>query len=264
LTGEPQALTRYVLPESVAELVQLPGASGDSRRSRLAAVYGAIARVGIGYAVDEPSDEAGRQVVRSPAEVLWAPRHGTCLDLALVFAAACLKAGLHPVVVVLDAPSGLGAGHAVVLVRLDQDLTAGEPGEDPVWVSLPEPVRTSTQPDWDSDGDWVVVDPVGLSRSLGTARTRGLDADLPASVASGGRYLLGGADSGPWTWRVGVDIGSAWRRADAMDPGPRPGGEPLRPPYRAVGEAPSPLRLLRAEYGLVPFQARDELTILTD
>jgi hypothetical protein len=34
--------------------------------------------------------------------VLWAPRHATCLDLAAVFAGACLVAGLHAIVVILD------------------------------------------------------------------------------------------------------------------------------------------------------------------
>jgi hypothetical protein len=38
----------------------------------------------------------GRQVVRSPDEVLWAPWQATCLDLAVILAARCLKAGLHP------------------------------------------------------------------------------------------------------------------------------------------------------------------------
>jgi hypothetical protein len=40
--------------------------------------------------------------------------------------------------------------------------------------------------------------------------------------------------------------------------------EPLREPYRAPDTAESPLRLLRAEYELVQFQSRDELTVLRD
>jgi hypothetical protein len=45
---------------------------------------------------------------------------------------------------------------------------------------------------------------------------------------------------------------------------PGDGDWPLHPPYRQPHTAESPLKLLRAEYGLVPFQRRDELTVLHD
>ena len=122
LAGEELALVRYVRPAEVARHVQLPGRSGESRVTRLRAVYAALAAKRIGYADAAPGAEPGMQVIRPVEQVLWAPRHATCLDLAVVFAGACLVAGLHPIVVILDPPSGIGVGHAVVLVRFDHDV----------------------------------------------------------------------------------------------------------------------------------------------
>lgn len=57
-------------------------------------------------------------------------------------------------------------------------------------------------------------------------------------------------------WRAEFDIARR-PRAD-FD------GGPLREPYRAADTAATPVRLLRAEYAVVPFQNRDELTVLRD
>ncbi|GAA4529455.1 hypothetical protein GCM10023192_16000 [Amycolatopsis samaneae] len=57
-------------------------------------------------------------------------------------------------------------------------------------------------------------------------------------------------------WRADFD---ATRRLEADL-----GGGPLREPYRPADSAETPVRLLRAEYALVPFQARDELTVLLE
>ncbi|MDB4872455.1 MAG: ATP-binding protein, partial [Gemmatimonadales bacterium] len=77
LDGEPVALAKYVAPDSVAGLVRLPGPSSAGGLARLREVYGALAGVGIGYAYEPPTDEAGRQVIRTPQEILWSPRHAT-------------------------------------------------------------------------------------------------------------------------------------------------------------------------------------------
>ena len=70
LDGEPLALARYVLPDQIARHVRLPGRSGESRLTRLRAVYEALAKLKIGYAYEAPTDEAGRQVIRPPDQVL--------------------------------------------------------------------------------------------------------------------------------------------------------------------------------------------------
>ncbi|MDN5851297.1 MAG: hypothetical protein L0K86_00360, partial [Actinomycetia bacterium] len=254
------SLTPYVQPDEVGRLLQLPGRSGESRPTRLRAVWAALAQRKIGYAWEDASDETGRQVIRPPDQVLWAPRHATCLDLALVLAGGCIVAGLHPVVVVVAPGGGPGALHAVVMVRMDADL---EPGDGTgLWREQPAGLAGSIQSDLDgAPRRYVVVDPVGLAVSLGATSTRGLDVDLPTAIRNGAAYLAGAQG---WTWRLGVDIGRTWRRTDALPVADRPDREPLRAPYRAVETAQSPLRLLRAEYGLVPFAARDELMVLRD
>ncbi len=266
LGGEPLALVRYVRPKEVARHVKLPGGSGESRLTRLRAVYAALAEKKIGYAYAAPGAEAGRQVIRPPEQVLWAPRHATCLDLAVVLAGACLTAELHPIIVVLDPPGG-GVAHAMVLVRLDHDLRPRSDGlfELDVWPQVPADLLDELQPRIDDpdgpDGDLVAVDPVGPAVSLGTSSARGLLVGLAAAVTNGATYLTGSEPA--WTWRVGVDVGSAWRDdRDALVM--LPASEPLREPYREPETAKSPLRLLRAEYGLVPFQNRDELTVRRD
>ncbi|MDQ3153291.1 MAG: tetratricopeptide repeat protein, partial [Actinomycetota bacterium] len=260
LSGEELALVRYVRPAEVARHVELPGRSGESRVARLRAVYAALAAKEIGYAYAAPGAETGMQVIRPPEQVLWAPRHATCLDLAVVLAGACLTADLHPIIVILDPPGGTGVGHSLVLVRLDHDLRSRTDGlfDLDVWRQLPEELLDELQHSLDGpDGEVLAIDPIGLAVSLGTATTPGLHADLASAVTNGARYLTGGA------WRLGVDVGSAWR--DTHEPlASLPVSEPLRAPYRAPDTAESPLRLLRAEYGLVGFQSRDELTVLRD
>ncbi len=261
LDGEELALLRYVRPAEVARQVQLPGPSGEGIAARLAAVYGRLAAVGIGYCAPVPGATAGTQLIRPPEQVLWAPRHATCLDLAVVLAGACVTAGLHPAIVVLDPPHGPGVGHSLVLVRLDHGLaprTDGRYGDD-VWHEPPPGLLDDLQHSLADglDGDVLAIDPVGFAATLGTTSIAGLQVDFAQAVAHGARYLTSGR------WRLGVDVGRAWRD-DGARPVALPGSEPLRAPYRGVDTAESPLRLLRAEYELVAFRSRDELTLLRE
>src|SRR5512132_935439 len=104
----PGALVQYVQRGVVARLLpadwaaQLPGPSGEPPLDRARRIYQVLADSGIQY-VDEPSTSGpGRQAIRPPDQVLSRPRQGTCLDLAVVFAGACLDAALHPVLVIVD------------------------------------------------------------------------------------------------------------------------------------------------------------------
>ncbi|MEU0797309.1 tetratricopeptide repeat protein [Amycolatopsis sp. NPDC005961] len=63
---------------------------------------------------------------------------------------------------------------------------------------------------------------------------------------------------------VPVDV-SRWKdEYDRARPTPADTDGPLRQPYRAADTAETPVRLLRAEYAVVPFAGRDELTVLLD
>ncbi|WP_327681775.1 hypothetical protein [Kitasatospora sp. NBC_00458] len=259
--GEDAALAKYVRPDEVAALVRLPGPAGGSRLDQARAVYEALAGAGITYSYEAPSDEAGRQAVRQPAEVLWSPRHATCLDLALVLAAACLHAGLHPFVLLVDPPGGSGPGHALLGVRVD-DPDPGEPRppDTDLWAERPE--------DWDDlvraevhgpARPLLVLDPVGLAHALPTSPITGTGAAFADAARTGARYA---AD---WRWRTAVDIARLWHAQDTHTPSVHRADDPLRAPYLPFDpQVHRPLRLLRPEHNAVRFQARDELTVLTD
>ncbi|MCX4750402.1 tetratricopeptide repeat protein [Kitasatospora sp. NBC_01287] len=261
LEGEPAALAKYVLPEEVAALVRLPGPATGSRLDQARAVYDALAGVGITYSHEGRSDEPGRQVIREPGEILWSPRHATCLDLALTLAAACLHAGLHPLVVIVDAPDSGRAGHALLGLWIEDPDPDGPPLPDAdVWTTRPDGWEELVQQDLTgAPRPLLLLDPVGLAHPLPTSPALGTRATFADAARTGARY----ADT--WAWRLAVDLGRAWRRQDTHPTARRPEDSPLRPPYVALDpRVHRPLQLLRAEHAAVRFQARDELTILTD
>ena len=259
---EPRALARYVLPDLVGEYLALPGPSGDSPVQRLGAVYAAIAAAGIRYAHEPPADQADTQQVRSPAEVLWAPKHATCLDLAIVFAGACLKAGLAPLIVLIERTGGVAGRHALVGIWAqdppddigdEPDAAAEVWGSVPAW--LPGLVRRTID---DAGRPLVVLDPVGAATGLPSSPARGLDAPFAQAIADGAARLL----EGGWSWAAGVNLAQAWRGRETYHPAARPAVRPLREPYLEARPDLGPLQLLRADYQMVRFQPRDELTVL--
>lgn len=86
--------------------------SGDPKRAYMlaAAIYSAIAGLGLHYAEPPASFERRGQKIRGPSR-LAEDRLGTCLDLTLLFAAALEAIGLNAVAVLLD-------GHAFVGIWL--------------------------------------------------------------------------------------------------------------------------------------------------
>jgi very-short-patch-repair endonuclease len=115
-----------VLQDIAARLQQATGRSAlDGYQSRdpgralaiAAAVHDAVALRGITYVQPPPSFERQGQKVRTPEQVLG-ERLGTCLDLAVLYAALLEHAGLHPFLVLVR-------GHAFVGVWL-VDSTASD------------------------------------------------------------------------------------------------------------------------------------------
>lgn len=260
LDGEPAALAKYVLPDEVAALVHLPGPPANSRIAQTQAIYEALAAQGITYSHEPPSDEPDRQVIRDPGEVLWCPKHATCLDLALIMAGACLHAGLHPIVFILDPPEPDRAAHALLGVWIGNPRPGGPQTPDAdVWDTAPEGWLNLIQQDVDTPPrPLLLLDPVGIAHPLPNSPIRGAHAPFAEAVRAGARYASG------WTWRLAVDIGRTWRKQDTHTPADRPEDNPLRPPYVELDpNVHRPLQVLRAEHAVVPFQARDELTILT-
>ncbi len=114
LESLPEILAAFVVPNDVAvmrildttaEILQTHtgrsalNAYQDKSRERvwwqLSAIYQAIGRERIRYLVPPASYEMAGQKVRFPSDILE-QRFATCLDLALLFAACCEQAGLHP------------------------------------------------------------------------------------------------------------------------------------------------------------------------
>ncbi|MFE6866778.1 tetratricopeptide repeat protein, partial [Kitasatospora sp. NPDC057692] len=258
--GEPAALAKYVRPDEVAALVRLPGPAGGSLLDQARAVYEALAAAGITYAYEAPSDDPARQVVREPAEVLWSPRHATCLDLALTLAGACLHAGLRPFVLIVDPPGAVGAAHALLGVRIgDPDPDEPGPPDADLWEARPADWEELVQEEVDGPArPLLLLDPVGVAHALPTSPIIGTGAAFADAARAGARYAAG------WTWRVAVDVGRLWRARDSHVPSDHPADDPLRPPYLPLDpELHRPLQLLRPEHEVVPFQARAELTVLT-
>lgn len=140
LVALPEILAAFILPNDPALMPILGRASDllreatgrgalngyqDKSRKRawdqVAAIYRAIAELGIRYINPPASFENTGQKVSFPAQIV-AERFGTCLDLALLFAACCERAGLHPLLLMHE-------GHAYAGCWLEE-RTFPEPGAE--------------------------------------------------------------------------------------------------------------------------------------
>lgn len=116
LVALPEILAAFILPNDPALMPILGRASDllrestgrgalngyqDKSRKRaweqVAAIYKAVAELGIRYINPPASFENTGQKISCPSQIV-AERFGTCLDLTLLFAACCERIGLHPLV----------------------------------------------------------------------------------------------------------------------------------------------------------------------
>ena len=104
-----QSFARWVSLDGVnrSDLVGRP----EGRAQLIEAIYADLLTRGIRYTPEEYDQDERKQLVRTPAEILDAPKEGTCLDLSLLFAGVCLGKDLLPLVIVTDR-------HAFVAVSL--------------------------------------------------------------------------------------------------------------------------------------------------
>ncbi|MFG3028678.1 tetratricopeptide repeat protein [Streptomyces sp. NPDC048253] len=251
----PADLARYVVPHAIRMYTQIPGPSDTPALQRVRVVWDRLRQAGIGYAHEPLGSGPDGQWIRPPAEVLKAPRNGTCLDLAVLLAGAFRHAGLLTAVMILDAAEPGRPGHALVAVALTRAWPGGRP-DGGVWSAPPRELLDETQAALDGPPRSVLfLDPNGISHPLGVADP-GADTDLATAVATGYAQIT----SNLYRWRVGV---LADPDVEPYIPAALPAVLPLRDPYREPGTAESALRLLRAEYQVTPFQSRDELTVLS-
>ena len=105
-----------VILRQVGKNDALDGYSSGSRErvwEIASAIYTAIANLGITYAVPPASFESNGQRIRLPSQVIES-RVATCLDTAMLFAAALEQVGLNPIIAMPE-------GHALVGVWLQPE-----------------------------------------------------------------------------------------------------------------------------------------------
>ncbi|MEG0589748.1 DUF4011 domain-containing protein, partial [Aurantimicrobium sp.] len=141
LAALPEILAAFVLPNDPAVMTILSRASDvlkeatsrselngyqDKNHKRaweqVASIYKAIDELGILYINPPASFEASGQKVRFPSDIV-SQRFGSCLDLALLFAACCEQSGLRPFVFIQD-------GHAYAGCWLEEGSLPEPAGDD--------------------------------------------------------------------------------------------------------------------------------------
>jgi hypothetical protein len=224
----------------------------------LRAIHDALAQARIGYALEVPSDDADRQIIRTPDEVLRFPRHATCLDLALVAAGACFKAGLHAVVVVLALRDAGGAAHALLAVWSPRGSDERYPFDAEVLDSQQQAVlRDQVQHADRPTGTFLAFDPSLLAGPAGRS------GFVPPAFEDG--LAAAAARLREAEWETAVDVGLGYRADDALEPPLPPQQAPLHEGYATFEpDAMGPLSAIRADYGLVPFQPTGEFEELLE
>lgn len=247
---------------SSAESCGLPGpepdlaADGQTRVGPHARkIFEKFAELGIRY-VGEPTDsQPGAQRIRPVNEVL-AFRKATCVDLCVAFSCAALDAGIYPLILTVTADGGLQR-HAIALVPIDRMWAIG-------CEALLEDGFSRTPPEVDEYAlrDVVVEyedDPAGMWLAIDVQQVTESDGNWKTALSSGAEYVR------DWEWDVCVDIGGL--RSHNPDGALPPGGhieKVLAPAYAELPEDFTPLQLMRARYGAVPYQQCDEIRQLRE
>ena len=247
---------------SSAESCGLPGpepdlvAHGQTRVGPHARkIFEKFAELGIRY-VGEPTDsQPGAQRIRPINEVL-AFRKATCVDLCVAFCCAALDAGIYPLILTVTADGGLQR-HAIALVPLDRMWAIGceallEDGFSRTPLEVDEYALRDVVVEYEDDpaGMWLAIDVQQVTESDGNWKT---------ALSSGAEYVR------DWEWDVCVDIGGL--RSHNPDGALPPGGhieKVLAPAYAELPEDFTPLQLMRARYGAVPYQQCDEIRQLRE
>lgn len=247
---------------SSAESCGLPGPEPDlvaHRQTRVGPharkIFEKFAELGIRY-VGEPTDsQPGAQRIRPINEVL-AFRKATCVDLCVAFSCAALDAGIYPLILIVTADGGLQR-HAIALVPLDRMWAIGceallEDGFSRTPLEVDEFALRDVVVEYEDDpaGMWLAIDVQQVTESDGNWKT---------ALSSGAEYVR------DWEWDVCVDIGGL--RSHNPDGALPPGGhieKVLAPAYAELPEDFTPLQLMRARYGAVPYQQCDEIRQLRE
>ena len=218
-------------------------------------VFDKFVELGIEY-VGEPTDsEPGTQRIRPVNEVL-AFRRATCIDLCVAFCCAALDAGIYPLILTVTTDGGQRR-HAIVVVPMERQWAMG------CDVLIEEGFsRESMLPNREDLRDLVVGsadDPGGTWLAIDVEQVTEPGAGWGVALSRGAAYIRG------WDWDVLVDIGGL--RSRIPDREIPPGGhieKVLAPAYAELPDDFTPLQLVRARHGAVPYQQCDEFRQLRE
>ena len=213
-------------------------------------VFEKFVELGIEYVAEPTDSEPGAQRIRPVNEVL-AFRKATCIDLCVAFCCAALDAGIYPLIVTVTADRGFDR-HAIVLVPLERMWTTGcdailETGFSRELLEVDGAALGTMvyESEGDSSGTWLAIDVQQVTES---------GANWGAALSSGAQYIR------DWDWDVCVDVGGL--RSRTPDRELPPGGhieKVLAPAYAALPEDFTPLQLIKARHGVVPYQQCAEM-----
>jgi len=270
--ADPARLAEYVPTGAVTYMIpsrnrrELPGPDSRPAEEKAKAIFELMAKLGIRYVLEPADSQPGAQFVRPVEEVFRASGQGTCLDLCVAFSSAALDAGLHPMI--LTVINSNRDRHSIVLIPLNRTWLASgrpEPVADSEVVREPfllddMPLKAMVYRTATGSGALLAINVQQASRKPdGTPF-----GDWESAVSRGADFLTG--ETG-WDWDVCVDIGAlrgAMEAPHSVYAPPR--ARVLEPGYLkpAPGATRSPLQLIKARTGIVPFTGRDKLTELTD
>ena len=218
-------------------------------------IFEEFAELGLRY-VGEPTDsEPGAQRIRPVNEVLGL-RKATCVDLCVAFCCAALDAGIYPLILTVTADGGQRR-HAIVLVPMERQWAMGcdvliDEGfsREPMLPNREDLRDLVVGSADDHGGTWLAIDVRQVTESDGNWKT---------ALFLGAEYVH------DWEWDVCVDVGGLRSRTpDCVLP---PGGHierVLAPAYAALPEDFTPLQLIKARHGVVPYQQRAEMRQLRE
>ncbi len=270
--ADPARLAEYVPTGAVTYMIpsgrrrELPGPDSRPAEDKAQAIFELMAKLDIRYVLEPADSRPGAQFVRPVEEVFHVSGQGTCLDLCVAFSSAALDAGLHPMI--LTVTKSNEDRHSIVLIPLHRTWLASgrpEPVADSEVVHEPfllddMPLKAMVYRTATGSGELLAIDVQQASRKPdGTPF-----GDWESAVSRGADFLTG--ETG-WDWDVCVDIGALRGTMEASQSvyAP-PRARVLEPGYLkpAPGAVRSPLQLIKARTGIVPFTGRDKLTGLTD
>lgn len=218
-------------------------------------IFEEFAELGLQYAGEPTDSEPGAQRIRPVNEVL-AFRKATCLDLCVAFCCAALDAGIYPLILTVTADGGQRR-HAIVVVPMERQWAMGcdvliEEGfsREPVIPNREDLRDLVVESADDPGGTWLAIDVQQVTESDGNWRT---------ALFLGAEYVH------DWEWDVCVDVGGL--RSRTPDREIPPGGhieKVLAPAYAELPEDFTPLQLMRARHGAVPYQQCDEIRQLRE